>query len=360
MRERPRTSFVTWAPGRVNLIGEHTDYSGGLVLPVAIQFGITLDAHALADEIALTSSSFGAAEPFNAAGGGAPVRGWSRYAQAVAVELALLGRPPVGLAGSISSDLPARAGLSSSAALEVAVALALCAVADYELEPLQLALACQRAELRAVGVPCGILDQAACLFGRASSAILLDCGTLEHRVIAVPDSAGLLIVDSGVERSLENTAYAQRRAELEHAMRLVGAERSTEVDASALEGLDDVSRRRLRHVVSENERVGQFASALEVADLAGAGRLLGASHASLRDDYEVSIPELDLLVRQAELAGAHGARLLGGGFGGAVLVLTDADDAQGVALRVTEGYRRETGRDTRAVSVRPSAGAGSR
>ena len=135
----------------------------------------TLDWHSLADEIALTSTGFGPGEPFAADGGGAPVRGWSRYAQAVAVELALLGRPPVGLAGSISSDLPAGAGLSSSAALEVAVALALCAVADFELEPLQLALACQRAELRAVGVPCGILDQAACLLGRASSAILLDC-----------------------------------------------------------------------------------------------------------------------------------------------------------------------------------------
>src|SRR3954468_10568831 len=184
MAQQRGPSFATWAPGRVNLVGEHTDYSGGLVLPVAIQFGITLDAHALADEIALTSSGFGAGEPFAADGSGAPVRGWSRYAQAVAVELALLGRPPVGLAGSISSDLPARAGLSSSAALEVAVALALCAVADFELEPLQLARACQRAELRAVGVPCGILDQAASLLGQPSSAILLDCATLEHRLIA--------------------------------------------------------------------------------------------------------------------------------------------------------------------------------
>jgi galactokinase len=357
MRERARTAFVSWAPGRVNLIGEHTDYSGGLVLPVAIQFGIELDVHAVADEIALSSSGFGAGEPFAADGGGAPVRGWSRYAQAVAVELALLGRPPVGLTGSISSDLPAGSGLSSSAALEVAVALALCTVAGFELEPLELARACQRAELRAVGVPCGILDQAACLLGRASTAILLDCATLEHRAVAVPDGAGLLIVDSGVERSLETTAYAQRRAELERALALVGAERSTEVDVSALDGLDDVSRRRLRHVVTENERVRGFAAAFEAGDLAAAGRLLGESHASLRDDYEVSIPELDLLVRLAESAGALGARLLGGGFGGAVLVLADADAAEGVALRVAEGYRRDTGRETRAVPVQPSSGA---
>ena len=231
----------------------------------------------------------------------------------------------------LSSNLTAGSGLSSSAAVEVAVALALCAAAELELEPLELALACQRAELRAVGVPCGILDQAACLLGRDGAAVMLDCATLAHRVIPVPESAGLLIADSGVERSLENTAYAQRRAELEHALGLVGVTRSTEVDASALDGLDDVSRRRLRHVVTENERVRRFAAALEDDDLATAGRLLGESHPSLRDDYEVSIPELDLLVGLAEAAGAHGARLLGGGFGGSVLVLTDADAAEAVA-----------------------------
>ena len=170
-------------------------------------------------------------------------------------------------------------------------------------------------------------------------------------MITVPDSAGLFIVDSGVERSLENTAYARASSRARARDAVVGAERSTEVDASALDGLDDVSRtRRLRHVVSENERVRQFAPALEAADLAAAGRLLGESHASLRDDYEVSIPSSTCSSRQAESAGAHGARLLGGGFGGAVLVLTDADDADAVALPYGGGYRRETGRDTRPVS----------
>ena len=247
----------------------------------------------------------------------------------MAAELADAGRPGIGLTGTIASDLPAGAGLSSSAALEVALALALCAVADVELEPLELALLCQRAELRAVGVPCGILDQAACLLGTKGHAILLDCHSLEYRLIHVPSDAGLLIVDSGVPRSLENTAYAERRSELEEALRLAGAARSTEVDTGALDGLDDVPKRRLRHVVTENERVRLFATAFEAGDLAAAGVLLRESHVSLRDDYEVSIPELDLLVELAIDAGALGARLLGGGFGGAVLVLAHTQHAGG-------------------------------
>src|SRR4029077_14270984 len=152
-----------------------------------------------------------------------------RYAQAVAAELHLLGRPPVGLTGTVGSDLPAGAGLSASAALEAAVGLALCAVADFEVAPLELALACQRAELRAVGVPCGILDQAACLLGHEDAAILLDCWTLEYRLVRLPVHAALLIVDSGVDRSLESSAYAKRRSELEQALRMVGADRSTDV-----------------------------------------------------------------------------------------------------------------------------------
>jgi len=346
-----------WAPGRVNLIGEHTDYSGGLVLPSAIQLGITLEVHSVADDVSLTSTGYGPAEPFAADGGGAPSTGWSRYGQAVAAELAALGRPSVGLVGAVSSDLPTGAGLSSSAALEVAIALALCAVAGFELEPLELALACQRAELRAVGVPCGILDQAACVLGRAGAAILLDCATLEYRFVLVPEGASLVIVDSGIERSLERTAYAQRRAELEHALRAVGAERSTEVSASDLDGLDPVSLRRLRHVVTENERVRRFAAAIEAGDLVAAGALLRESHASLRDDYEVSIPELDLLVELADAAGAYGARLLGAGFGGAILALTDAEQAERVGEAVVAGYRTRAGRDGRALTVHPSAGA---
>ena len=349
--------LTAWAPGRVNLIGEHTDYSGGLVLPAAIQLGVTVAVEALSDAVVLTSTKLGPGEPFAAAGGGAAVGGWARYGQAVAAELAKLGRPAAGLTASIDSTVPSGAGLSSSAALEVGIALALCAVADFELEPLELALACQRAEFRAVGKPCGILDQAACLLGRPGVAILLDCATLEHRDVHVPDEAALLVVDSGIGHDGADADYAQRRHELEEGLRLAGAAHSTELTPPQLEGLDPISTRRLRHVMTENQRVLDFAAALEERDLTEAGRLLLAGHASLRDDYEVSIPELDLLVELASDAGAYGARLLGGGFGGAVIALVDGARADEIASAVTSSYRERTGREGRSLTAHASAGA---
>ena len=325
---------VAWAPGRVNLIGEHTDYSGGLVLAVAIQFGIRLDIASVGVDVSLVSERFGAAASFSPDGSGPAATGWARYAQAVAYELDQLGRPPVGLAGTVTSDLPDGAGLSSSAALEVAVALALCAAADFELDPLELALACQRAELRAVGVPCGILDQAASLLGRAGHCVLLDCGTLEHRLVSLPVGAALVVVDSGVQHSHETSGYAQRREELEAGM-----------------------PSRVRHVRTENQRVLDMAAALEHDDLAAAGRLLLESHSSLRDDYEVSIPELDQLVELADEAGAYGARLLGGGFGGSILALTDTAHADALATRVSAAYRERTGHAGAYLVAVASAGA---
>jgi galactokinase len=281
----------------VNLIGEHTDYSGGRVLPVAIQLGVSLDVTGESDGLELVSEQFGPA-----------AEGWGRYADAVAAELDELGRPPVGIRGVVRSTLPAGAGLSSSAALEVAVALALCAAAGWEIEPLELAQACSRAEFRAVGAPVGILDQAASLLCREQHALLLDCGSLEHRLVRVPAEAGLVVVDSGVSHRHETSGYAARRAELEAGV-----------------------PRRVRHVRAENERVLAFADALERRDLHRAGTLLLESHASLRDDYEVSTPELDALVERAVGAGALGARLVGGGFGGSVLALVDAARAEALA-----------------------------
>jgi galactokinase len=356
-RSHREAALTAWAPGRVNLIGEHTDYSGGLVLPAAIQLGVTLEVRSATRDISLSSEGYGWTGSFPADGGSQGVTGWGRYPQAVATELAALGRPAVGIDGTVSSSLPAGAGLSSSAALEVAVALALCAIAEFELEPMELALACQRAELRAVGVPCGILDQAACVLGRDGAAVLLDCSTLEHRLVPVPEPAALLIVDSGVERRLEDTAYGERRAELERALRLVGAQRSTEVGLDDLAEVDDVSARRLRHVVTENDRVRRFAAALEAGRPDAAGQLLRESHASLRDDYEVSIRELDLLVALADTEGAYGARLLGGGFGGSVLVLVDRARAEEVGYAVAREYGSRAGRTARVLTVRPSPGA---
>ncbi|MGZ8706235.1 MAG: galactokinase [Gaiellaceae bacterium] len=298
-----------WAPGRVNLMGEHTDYSGGLVLPVAIHLGIKLSAGP-AEHISLVSE--GEAVELAADGGG-DAQGWGRYVAAVAKELAELGRPPVGLEGALAADLPRGAGLGSSGAVEVVVALALCAVADFELEPLELARACQRAEQRAVGVPSGILDQAASLLGCEGHALLLDWGTLKRRWVELPPQLAILVVDSGERHSLEASGYADRRAEFEAG-----------------------DPRRIRHVVSENERVLQVVDALERNDLQALGSLFLASHASLRDDYEVATPTLDSVVVAALEAGAIGARMTGGGFGGSVVVVAQREDAGAVLQRTLE------------------------
>lgn len=298
-----------WAPGRINLIGEHTDYSGGLVLPVAIHLGITLTV-APAKRIALVSDGDSVEL---AADGRGEQRGWGRFVAAVAQELDSLGRPAVGIEGVLEADLPQGAGLGSSGALEVALALALCSAAEFKLEPLDVALACQRAERRAVGVPTGILDQAASLLGCKGCGLLLDCSTLEHRWVELPPNLAIIGVDSGERRALEDSGYGERRRELEAG-----------------------DPRRMRHVMTENARVGATVAALERRDLQALGPLFAASHASLRDDYQVSTPTLDRLVELALDAGALGARLTGGGFGGSIVALAERNRAEAVLKGIFE------------------------
>jgi galactokinase len=327
-----------WAPGRVNLIGEHTDYSGGLVLPAAIDRGLRLTVSE-SDRIRLRSGDGPAVDV--AADGSEAGEGWGRYPAAVAAELALLGRPPAGVDGELRSDLPTGAGLSSSAALEVVVGLALLAVAGMELEPLELARAAQRAELRAVRVPCGIMDQSASLLGERDRALLLDTATLAHETVPLPVGLALVVVDSGVSHALEGGDYAQRRAELERATGGDAVGHLSPADAEALiveRGVDEVAARRLRHVVAENARVREVVAALRAAppDLDALGRLFRTGHDSLRDLFEVSTPELDLLVDLAYEHGAVAARMTGGGFGGSIVALVADDDAERFAAAVVE------------------------
>jgi galactokinase len=209
--------------------------------------------------------------------------------------------------------------------------------------PLDLAAACRRAERRAVGVPSGIMDQAASILGRAGHAVLLDCGTLEHRTVPLPEDHALLIVDSGVRRQLETSGYGQRTRELGEALHVLGGRRPADVDVAELPdllaGLDDVPARRLRHVVTENQRVRDTVAAFEAGDLDQVARCFADGHASLRDDFEVSIRELDGLVELALDAGALAARMTGGGFGGAIVALVREDRADDVAGEVVDRAR---------------------
>ncbi len=347
-----------FAPGRINLIGEHTDYSLGLVLPVAIDLGTTVSGHADAVRIALRSTAAHDTVELAADGSSqvAPT-GWGRYVAAIAGLLAERGRPPVGLVGEVSSTLAIGAGLSSSASLLVSVASSLCDVAEFDLEPLELAHLVREAERAAVGVPCGLMDPAAILFGRRGCALFLDCCTEEHRPVPLPADLGIVVLDSGVRHRLADSGYADRRSELERALAAIGRRDASGlgvVDAAELSerfGLEGVEARRLRHVVTENERVRECVAALEsgrdVEEVLG--QAFRAGHESLRDDFQVSTRELDLLVELAGAAGAIAARMTGGGFGGSVVALVRADDAAELAESVAAAYRKRTGHAGRGI-----------
>lgn len=321
------------SPGRVNLIGDHTDYMGGLVLPMAIQFGTTIEGSATTGHLALSSDAaqgtFDLGLPLAA---DVEVRSlspsWGRHVAAVAE---LLGAD-TGIDGTVSTDLPLGAGLSSSAALSVAAALALDAPHD---DALALAELCQRAEQVATGVPCGIMDQMAVIAARRGHALMIDCASMQTDDLALPDDAAWWVVHSGQGRELAGSAYAERRAECERALEVVG--HLPVADPASIERIaDPVVRRRARHVRSECERVRDAADALRNGDLVGAGRLMTDSHRSLRDDFEVSSPALDATVAALlDTDGVFGARLTGAGFGGCVVALARPGADIDAVLRAT-------------------------
>ena len=326
--ERDDSRARVRAPGRVNLIGDHTDYTGGLVFPMAIDRATTIDFESVGHTVELTSDSAGGdvCVPLPVDGDPATVEpSWGRYVAAMASELGAT----TGLRGRITSGIPAGAGLSSSAALECAVALAL----DFEGSPAELARTAQRAEHAATGVPTGIMDQLCIAAATAGHGVLIDCHTLDVRHVPVPDDLDV-VVHFVAHRTLVGSAYADRVAECARAEQVLGPLRSATVaDVDTVEAraaLDQVTARRARHVVTENARVTAFADAIAAGDHVEAGRLMTDSHRSLRDDFETSTPAMDAAVeRAAATPGVFGARMTGGGFGGCIVALAEAGTATG-------------------------------
>ena len=313
--------FRATAPGRVNLIGDHTDYMGGLALPMAVQLATTIEGTRRDGAISLRSAEVdGPVElPLPIVDAAAVRPTWGRYVAGVAAEVGRLdGLATSGIDAEVRSTIPLGSGLSSSAALEVAVALAL----GDPGTPLEVARRCQRAEQLATGVPCGIMDQLASASGVDGAALLMDCATDRVTPVVVPADAWFHVLHSGQHRELVGSEYAIRRAQCERAVELVGP--LPVADDAAIERIDDpVVRARARHVRSECRRVEVFAEALARGDLAEVGALMTESHRSLRDDFEVSTPALDALVtRLLGTEGVLGARLTGAGFGGCVVTLT--------------------------------------
>ena len=358
---------VWHAPGRVNLMGEHTDYNQGWVLPFALDRGVVVAASRRDDGILDLRSLQAPGEAVSIpAGSLAPgsVTGWAAYPAGVAWALRDAGHDIGGASLVIDSDLPTGAGLSSSAALECATVLALTALYGVAAARPELARLARRAENDMVGVPSGIMDQSASLLGAAGHALLLDCRSGESRLVPFdPVQAGLalLVVDTRARHELTDGRYALRRQECEQAARALGVPALRDVaDAALADGIaDPVLARRARHVITDDQRVHQAVSLLEAGDLAGLGPVLHASHVSLRDDFEISWTQADATVTAAEDAGALGARMVGGGFGGSVIALVPADPAAGEAISaaLAAEYERRGWPPPRLLAAPPAEGA---
>ncbi|HVM39594.1 MAG TPA: galactokinase [Acidimicrobiia bacterium] len=321
------------APGRVNLMGDHTDYHEGLVLPMAVDREVVVDARP-AERVTVRSDVFhGVVDlpPDGSADPGEVQPAWGRTVAALLSLLSARGRPAVGLDAVITSAVPVGSGLSSSAAFAVAVATALVDSAGFDLPPVALTEVCRDAEELATGVPCGRMDQTAAVFGVEGCALRIDCRSGAVTTVPMPDDIAVVVAHSGVRRTLESSPYARRRAEAEADAAALGV---ASLRDATLEAVEATGRRRARHVVTENARVDATVAALAARDRPALARLFAESHRSLRDDYEVSVPELDALVERFLAAGAIGARLTGAGFGGCVVALADAADANGVARAV--------------------------
>lgn len=353
-RFRSKPSVIVRAPGRVNLIGEHTDYNDGFVLPMAIDRAIWIAARPRYDDrVLIHSLDFKRSASFPLGQLEHREAGWVEYVKGVAWALQQAGFSPQGWEGVLSGDVPRAAGLSSSAALEMAAARVFAAVSDLPWDAPRMARIAQRAENEWIGMNCGIMDQIISAAGVAGHALLIDCRSLDFQPTPLPPGTAVVVLDTSTRRGLVDSDYNERRTQCEAAARHFGLPALRDVTArhvqslieGAVNGLDDVARRRARHVVSENARTLRAAKAMERGDAVEVGRLMNASHISLRDDFEVSSEELDAMVACAQEHDAcYGARMTGAGFGGCAVALVRADAAEDFVDAVAACYQAASGR----------------
>jgi len=354
--------FIVRAPGRVNIIGEHTDYNEGFVLPMAIDRAVGIALRPRRDQkVIVHSLDFDETAEFSLhelhKG-----KGWPEYIKGVAWSFETEGHRLKGWEGVMAGDVPIGAGLSSSAATELAAARAFACVSDLEWEPVKMASLGLKAEVEWVGLNCGIMDQMISAAAQAGHALFLDCRSLNFEQIPLPDGLSVAVLDTATRRGLVGSAYNERHAQCEAAARLFGVRALRDVDVQTFETradqLDPVIRRRARHVIRENERVNQAVAAMRRGDVESLGQLLDASHASLRDDFEVSSPALDTMVKIARQAvGCFGARMTGAGFGGCAVAIVNTEDTQEFTSAVRQEYMRQTGLTSNVYISQAAAGA---
>ena len=358
------------APGRVNLIGEHTDYNDGFVLPAAIDRAVLMAVRPHGGrQVSIYSANFQARSTFSLDEIGYDAeQPWSNYLRGVCFVLEDAGYHLRGADIAFGGDVPIGSGLSSSAALEVATATAFLALSEYDAPGEEVARLCQRAENEFVGTRCGIMDQFISVLGKAGHALLIDCRSLDYRAIPLPDGVKLVISDTGVRRGLASSEYNTRRAQCEEGVALLqqalpGVTALRDVTPAQLEAhkdlLPEMTYRRCRHVVGEDARVLDATRAMEAGDLPALGALLNASHESLRDDYEVSCAELDLMVSLArQQPGVYGSRMTGAGFGGCTISLVADEHAREFVRAVGHAYEEQTGLQWQIYVSEATDGAG--
>jgi len=357
-------AFVVRAPGRVNLIGEHTDYNDGFVLPMAIDRAIWMALRPRDDdEVHLRSLDFDETAGFRLGGFENTGSGWAEYVKGVAWSLQEGGYALRGWEGVVAGDVPRGAGLSSSAALELATARAFaCAAPDLRWIPRKMARLCQRAENEWVGMQCGIMDQMISAAGQADHALLIDCRSLETEAVPLPSGTVAAVLDTTTRRGLVDSVYNDRRAQCEAAAAFFGVPALRDVSVDQFQAtagaLDELTRRRARHVITENARTLQAVEMMREGNADALGRLMDASHASLRNDFEVSSRELDDMVSCARRSDrCYGARMTGAGFGGCAVALVDGDAAEAFAEEVVDCFRAATGVAPHVMICTATAGA---